>query len=116
MRSVSDFPSLSARHHPLPRAASLPSTCDTLLIRCEVDSEMEPSDYRVMGIGCDVSSELSVQQAFRRVMDTYGRVDSVVASAGSSSPPSVCGAGQRVHRELLLSPQELLRTTPPSSA
>ncbi|RPD66464.1 NAD-P-binding protein [Lentinus tigrinus ALCF2SS1-7] len=47
-----------------------------------VDSEMEPSDYRIMGIGCDVSSELSVQQAFRRVMDTYGRIDSVVASAG----------------------------------
>ena len=45
---------------------------------------MDPSDYRVMGIGCDVSSELSVQQAFRRVMDTYGRVDSVVASAGAS--------------------------------
>ena len=54
----------------------------TLLIRCEVDSEMDPSDYRVMGVGCDVSSELSVQQAFRRVVDTYGRVDSVVASAG----------------------------------
>ncbi|KAI1794670.1 NAD(P)-binding protein [Ganoderma leucocontextum] len=47
-----------------------------------VDSEMEPNDYRVIGIGCDVSSELSVHQAFRRVMDTYGRVDSVVASAG----------------------------------
>ncbi|KAI0780600.1 NAD-P-binding protein [Trametes elegans] len=47
-----------------------------------VDSEMDPSDYRVIGLGCDVSSELSVQQAFRRVMDTYGRVDSVVASAG----------------------------------
>lgn len=57
---------------------------DIFLIRCEVDSEMEPSDYRVVGIGCDVSSELSVQQAFRRVMDTYGRVDSVVASAGAS--------------------------------
>ena len=48
---------------------------------------MEPGDYNVIGIGCDVSSELSVQQAYRRVMDTYGRVDSVVASAGSSSPP-----------------------------
>ncbi|OBZ65665.1 D-arabinitol 2-dehydrogenase [ribulose-forming] [Grifola frondosa] len=47
-----------------------------------VDSEMVPSDYRIMGVGCDVSSELSVQQAFRRVMDTYGRIDSVVASAG----------------------------------
>lgn len=49
---------------------------------------MEPSDYRVMGIGCDVSSELSVQQAFRRVMDNYGRIDSVVASAGALLRPS----------------------------
>lgn len=53
-----------------------------MLIRCEVDSEMNEADYQVIGIGCDVSSELSVQQAFRRVMDTYGRIDSVVASAG----------------------------------
>ena len=43
---------------------------------------MTESDYKVIGIGCDVSSELSVQQAFRRVMDEYGRIDSVVASAG----------------------------------
>ena len=43
---------------------------------------MDEKDYNIIGIGCDVSSELSVQQAFRRVMDTYGRVDSVVASAG----------------------------------
>ncbi|GBE81719.1 D-arabinitol 2-dehydrogenase [ribulose-forming] [Sparassis crispa] len=47
-----------------------------------VDSDMVPGDYNVMGVGCDVSSELSVQQAFRKVMDTYGRIDSVVASAG----------------------------------
>lgn len=46
---------------------------------------MVPSDYNFVGIGCDVSSELSVQQAYRRVMDRYGRIDSVVASAGGSS-------------------------------
>ena len=57
---------------------------DSVLIRCEVDSDMEPSDYNIIGIGCDVSSELSVQQAYRRVMDRYGRIDSVVASAGAS--------------------------------
>ncbi|KAI0822722.1 NAD-P-binding protein [Trametes gibbosa] len=55
---------------------------DELIKAACVDSEMVASDYRVIGVGCDVSSELSVQQAFRRVMDTYGRVDSVVASAG----------------------------------
>ena len=76
---------------------------------------MEPSDYRVIGVGCDVSSELSVQQAFRRVMDTYGRVDSVVASAGASYIPTL-------FRSLLpltfcrSAPQASSRTTPPSSA
>ena len=44
---------------------------------------MNAADYNIIGIGCDVSSELSVHQAYRRVMDTYGRVDSVVASAGA---------------------------------
>ena len=55
---------------------------EPILIRCEVDSDFNPNDYRVMGVGCDVSSELSVHLAYRRVMDTYGRVDSVIASAG----------------------------------
>jgi NAD(P)-dependent dehydrogenase (short-subunit alcohol dehydrogenase family) len=36
----------------------------------------------VIGLACDVSSELSVQKAFQTVLDTYGRLDSVVASAG----------------------------------
>lgn len=56
-----------------------------ILIRSEVDSDSKPEDFSVIGIGCDVSSELSVQQAFRKVMDTYGRIDSVVASAGQSA-------------------------------
>ncbi|GJE87076.1 NAD(P)-binding protein [Phanerochaete sordida] len=47
-----------------------------------LDSGMDPKDYEIIGIGCDVSSELSVQQAYRRTMDTFGRIDSVVASAG----------------------------------
>lgn len=66
--------------------SGIPSPClNGVLIRCEVDSDMVPSDYNFVGIGCDVSSELSVQQAYRRVMDRYGRIDSVVASAGGSS-------------------------------
>lgn len=44
---------------------------------------MDQEDYKIIGIGCDVSSELSVQQAYRRTMDIYGRIDSVVASAGA---------------------------------
>jgi NAD(P)-dependent dehydrogenase (short-subunit alcohol dehydrogenase family) len=43
---------------------------------------MTPEDFNVIGVGCDVSSELSVQRAFEQVMDTFGRLDSVVASAG----------------------------------
>ncbi|THH18434.1 hypothetical protein EUX98_g8960 [Antrodiella citrinella] len=58
------------------------AAADELVRQSCLDSNMDPSDYRIMGIGCDVSSEISVQQAFRRVIDTYGRIDSVVASAG----------------------------------
>ncbi|KAG1832642.1 hypothetical protein EV424DRAFT_1367481 [Suillus variegatus] len=47
-----------------------------------LNSDMTPEDFNVIGVGCDVSSELSVQRAFEHVMDTYGRLDSVVASAG----------------------------------
>jgi NAD(P)-dependent dehydrogenase (short-subunit alcohol dehydrogenase family) len=50
----------------------------------QVNSDMTPEDFNVIGVGCDVSSELSVQRAFEQVMDTYGRLDSVVASAGES--------------------------------
>ncbi|KAG6917917.1 hypothetical protein DXG01_000354 [Tephrocybe rancida] len=39
-------------------------------------------DFNFIGIECDVSSEFSVQQAYAKVMDTFGKVDSVVASAG----------------------------------
>ncbi|KAG6833665.1 hypothetical protein H0H87_002861 [Tephrocybe sp. NHM501043] len=39
-------------------------------------------DLKFIGVECDVSSESSVQKAFSKVMDTFGRVDSVVASAG----------------------------------
>ncbi|OAX39363.1 NAD(P)-binding protein [Rhizopogon vinicolor AM-OR11-026] len=47
-----------------------------------VNSDMTPEDFNVIGVGCDVSSELSVQRAFEQVMDNFGRLDSVVASAG----------------------------------
>jgi len=47
-----------------------------------VNSDLKPEDFNIIGLGCDVSSELSVQKAFETVMDTYGRIDSVVASAG----------------------------------
>ncbi|THU88610.1 NAD(P)-binding protein [Dendrothele bispora CBS 962.96] len=47
-----------------------------------VNSGAKEEDLKFIGIGCDVSSELSVQKAFAEVMNTYGQVDSVIASAG----------------------------------
>ncbi|KAK7467469.1 hypothetical protein VKT23_004522 [Stygiomarasmius scandens] len=47
-----------------------------------VSSGARREDVNFIGIGCDVSSELSVQKAFSEVMNTYGKVDTVVASAG----------------------------------
>lgn len=41
-----------------------------------------PDALKFIGVGCDVSSEISVQKAYAEIMETYGRIDSVVASAG----------------------------------
>ena len=42
-------------------------------------------DAKVIGIECDVASQESVQHAYSRVIDTFHRIDSVVASAGKCS-------------------------------
>lgn len=39
-------------------------------------------DIKIVGIECDVSSEASVQKAFTTIIDIFGRIDAVVASAG----------------------------------
>jgi len=41
-----------------------------------------PEEFQVLGIGCDVASEPSVQAAFKATTEKFGRIDSVVASAG----------------------------------
>jgi len=46
------------------------------------NSDVDPELVNIIGIECDVSSERSVQKAYSEVMSTFGRVDSVVASAG----------------------------------
>lgn len=56
--------------------------------RSAATSGLTPSDVNFIGLGCDVSSEISVQKAFSEVINTYGRVDSVVASAGKFPPSS----------------------------
>ncbi|KAA1469365.1 NAD(P)-binding protein [Dentipellis sp. KUC8613] len=47
-----------------------------------LNSDLTPADFSIIGVGCDVSSEHSVQKAYAETMDAFGRVDSVVASAG----------------------------------
>ncbi|KAI6150619.1 NAD-P-binding protein [Pisolithus tinctorius] len=49
---------------------------------CALNTDATPEDFEVIGVGCDVSSEISVQKAFKTTIDTFGRIDSVVASAG----------------------------------
>ena len=44
---------------------------------------MKPEDFNIIGLACDVASEHAVQKAYQHVMDTFGRVDSVVACAGT---------------------------------
>ncbi|KAF9482823.1 NAD(P)-binding protein [Pholiota conissans] len=43
---------------------------------------LDPSALKMVGVACDVASETSVKQAFATIIDTFGRVDAVVASAG----------------------------------
>jgi NAD(P)-dependent dehydrogenase (short-subunit alcohol dehydrogenase family) len=45
----------------------------------------KPDDIKIVGIECDVSSESSVQKAFSKIIEIFGRIDAVVASAGDYS-------------------------------
>jgi len=46
------------------------------------NGQFKAGELKIVGVGCDVSSERSVQKAFGTVMDKFGRINSVVASAG----------------------------------
>ena len=37
----------------------------------------------ILGLACDVSSEASVEAAFKDVIEKFGQIDAVVASAGA---------------------------------
>jgi NAD(P)-dependent dehydrogenase (short-subunit alcohol dehydrogenase family) len=39
----------------------------------------------ILGIGCDVASELAVQNAYKVVIECFGRIDVAVACAGGDS-------------------------------
>jgi len=65
----------------LKKSEAQEAATDLIASTC-VDSEMRPEDFNIIGVECDVSSESSVQKAYTEVLSTFGRVDSVVASAG----------------------------------
>ncbi|RDB21521.1 D-arabinitol 2-dehydrogenase [ribulose-forming] [Hypsizygus marmoreus] len=46
------------------------------------NSDLKAEDINFIGLKCDVSSEIAVQKVYKDVMETFGKVDSVVASAG----------------------------------
>lgn len=48
----------------------------------QANSDVNPEKVNIIGVECDVSSEQAVQKAYAKIMATYGRIDSVVASAG----------------------------------
>ena len=48
----------------------------------EASEHLEDDTLKVVGLECDVSSEASMEKAFTRTIETFGRVDVVVASAG----------------------------------
>ncbi|KAG6851283.1 hypothetical protein H0H93_011719 [Arthromyces matolae] len=49
----------------------------------DVDHKLgKEDDFKFIGIECDVSSEEAVQKAYSKVIETFGQIDCVVASAG----------------------------------
>jgi len=43
---------------------------------------LKAEEVQLIGIGCNVASEADVQTAYGRIIDVFGRIDVVVASAG----------------------------------
>ncbi|KAI9446695.1 hypothetical protein H4582DRAFT_2108309 [Lactarius indigo] len=52
------------------------------LVHFAASEQLEDDTLKVIGLECDVSSEASMEKAFTRTIETFGRVDVVVASAG----------------------------------
>lgn len=48
----------------------------------ESNGHADKGSLKLIGVGCDVASEISVQKAFKETFDEFGRIDAVVASAG----------------------------------
>ncbi|KAG0658943.1 hypothetical protein C6P46_005563 [Rhodotorula mucilaginosa] len=48
----------------------------------EEHGQAKKGEIKCIGIGCDVANEESVKASFKQVVDTFGRVDSLVTAAG----------------------------------
>lgn len=46
------------------------------------NGQVQEGELQAIGIECDVSSELAVKSAMTEVVERFGRIDSLVASAG----------------------------------
>ena len=91
----------------MPRVDSSISCNCVLLTSSQVNRDAR---FKFVGIGCDVSSELEVRNAFVRVLEMFGRLDAVVASAGGCiSHHSSIAHGKEVIRKALW------KIIPPSS-
>ena len=53
------------------------------LLDAAQESGIDPSGLELIGVECDVASEESVKNAFGQTTKRFGRVDAVVASAGT---------------------------------
>jgi len=67
---------------PYPNGDTFKANGDTFKVNGDTDQANGDAKFKFIGIGCDVSSELDVKKAFARVLETFGRLDAVVASAG----------------------------------
>lgn len=47
------------------------------------NQEAQEGEIRAIGIGCDVASEKSVKVAMNKVIENFGQIDALVASAGA---------------------------------
>jgi NAD(P)-dependent dehydrogenase (short-subunit alcohol dehydrogenase family) len=46
------------------------------------DGQVKDGEVQAIGIECDVSSEMAVKKAMAEILEKFGRIDSLVASAG----------------------------------
>ena len=64
------------------KQAETDSATEELLVSAR-ENGIDPTKLELIGVECDVVSEESVKDAFDQITKKFGRVDAVVASAGT---------------------------------